>query len=866
MTTRDGRQVATIQSPRAIFSPDGSFVGSFAVVTDITEQKKAEAALRVTQFLLDRAPEGAGWTDSEGNLLYMNEVGCKSLEYTQEELRRMKVQDVVPERYAQMFEEYTRTLRSHGTVTYDSVHIAKSGREFPVEVALNCLEFDGKEYFCAFVRDITDRKRSEEALRESEERYRSLFDGVPIGLYRTTPAGRMLDANDALVRVLGYPDRETLLGANVGDIYFDPEDRQRWQRAVEAESSSRIQSFETRIRRYDGPVIWVRFSFRAFRDEEGRIIRYEGALEDVTDRRLAQEALRSSEERFRALVQNASDMISILDPDGTVRYASPSHQRLLGHGPDDFVGGNFLELVHSEDDPLVANALECLVDLPHENLTIEYRCRHRDGTWRTIESTASNLLGHPAVTGIVLNSHDISDRKRAEERLLHDALHDELTGLPNRALFMDRLWQAMERARREPERLMAVLFLDVDQFKIVNDSLGHLVGDELLIQIAHALSSVLRPMDTIARIGGDEFAILLEGGHDVDAAVNVANRIHERLAAPINLGGHEVFITASIGIAVHTPGVREARGPAARRGHGHVPGQGLRPRRPRGLPPRHAPLRLGPPAARERSAARHRARPDRGSLPAVRGPGNRHGDRRRGPDPLEPSAAGPDPPRRLPDRGGGDRAHHPSRPLRAPAGLPAGPRVADQVPRAPPPAGEREPLEQAVLPVRPERADRRGPGGVGDGARIPGAGDHGRGHHPPRRIGDQPLLAAQVPGRAALPGRLRQGLLLAELPPPLPHGHPEDRPFLRLADRRGGRQSLHRGGDREPRTTSSGWRWWPRGSRRLEQVAKLRGLGCEYGQGFFFSHPVDGDEVEGLITRAVHEWPSPVPFSGRSVS
>jgi diguanylate cyclase (GGDEF)-like protein len=153
----------------------------------------------------------------------------------------------------------------------------------------------------------------------------------------------------------------------------------------------------------------------------------------------------------------------------------------------------------------------------------------------------------------VLNSHDITDRKHAEEKLLHDALHDELTGLPNRALFMDRLRQSMDRSRREPERLTAVLFLDLDRFKIVNDSLGHLVGDDLLIQIAGSLAAALRPSDTIARVGGDEFAILLEGGRDVGDAVRVAERIHERLTAPIVLGSQELFASASIGIAVHTP-------------------------------------------------------------------------------------------------------------------------------------------------------------------------------------------------------------------------------------------------------------------------------------------------------------------------
>jgi len=390
-----------------------------------------------------------------------------------------------------------------------------------------------------------------DALRESEERYRSLFDGVPVGLYRTTPAGQMLDANPALAEILAWPSREELLATNVADIYVDPEDRRLWQKAMEEKGA--VQSFEARVRRFDGKVIWVRFRVQAFRDTDGKILRYEGALEDVTDRRRAEDALRASEERFRALVQNASDMIAVLDPDGTVRYESPSHLRILGVEPDEHLGKNILEIIHPDDCPITEESLRQLVEAPGEIVGIEYRMRDCNGSWRVIESTAANLIDHPAVTGVVLNSHDITDRKRAEQRLLHEALHDELTGLPNRALFMDRLRHAMDRAKREPERLTAVLFLDLDRFKIVNDSLGHLVGDELLIQISGSLSAALRPTDTIARAGGDEFSILLEGGRDASDAVRVAERIHERLTAPINLGGHEVFVTASIGIAVLTP-------------------------------------------------------------------------------------------------------------------------------------------------------------------------------------------------------------------------------------------------------------------------------------------------------------------------
>jgi diguanylate cyclase (GGDEF)-like protein/PAS domain S-box-containing protein len=701
--------------------------------------------------------------------------------------------------------------------------------------------------------------------RKSEERYRSLFDGVPIGLYRTTPAGRMLDGNESLVRILGYPDRETLLGANVGDIYFDPEDRLRWQRIVEAETGSGVRAFEARVRRYDKTVIWVRFSLRVYRDGQGKILRYEGALEDVTDRRRAEEALRASEERFRALVQNASDMIAILELDGTLRYASPSHQRLLGHAAEDLIGDNLLDLVHSEDRPLLANALQCLVDLPDENLTIEYRCRHRDGSWLMIESTASNLLNHPAVTGLVLNSHDITDRKRAEERLLHDALHDELTGLPNRALFMDRLWQAMERAKRDLDRLTAVLFLDIDQFKIVNDSLGHLVGDELLIQIARSLSSVLRPMDTIARIGGDEFAILVEGGRDVDAAVNVADRIHERLAAPINLGGHEVVITASIGIAVHTPDYEK----------------------PEDL-------------LRDADTAMYRAKSSGRACHVVFNRGMHQFVMAR--LQLESDL------RRAVERGQIEVHYQPFVDLATGTVIGLEALVRWNLPR------RGMILPEDFLTVAEET-----------GLIVP-IGDHVilqacrrvrelQLKYPEHRnlrvsvnLSNKQFFLADLDDRVAaaldasglapehLGLEITEGVIIRHAESATSrftrlkalgvqlylddfgkgysslnylHRYPMDilkidRSFVSRIDEEGSNLSIvaaivtlgHQ----------LGMEVVAEGIQSVEHVAKLRGLKCEYGQGFFFSHPVDGDEVESLITRDVRDWPSPVPFAGRSNS
>jgi len=164
------------------------------------------AAQRLTQYLLDRAGEGAFWADSEGRFFYVNEAACSLMGYTREEMLEMRVADILPPEKGNLFQELARKVRHSGAYTFEVTHVRKDGRRFPAEVTLSFLEYQGRECYSAFARDITARKTAEAALRKSEERYHGLFEGVPVGLYRTTPAGRMLDANSALVRILGYPD------------------------------------------------------------------------------------------------------------------------------------------------------------------------------------------------------------------------------------------------------------------------------------------------------------------------------------------------------------------------------------------------------------------------------------------------------------------------------------------------------------------------------------------------------------------------------------------------------------------------------------------------------------------------------------
>ncbi len=430
------------------------------------------------------------------------------------------------------------------------------GASVDVEIVGLPSSFQGRPATQLVIRDVTRRKRAETALRESEERYRSLFEDVPVGVYRISPGGEMLHCNRGVVELLGYPDRERLLGVNTGELYVDPEDLEAWKTMMRFEGH--VTDFEVRIRRFDGSKVWVRSHTSAIREggvpseggKRNRVVGYRGTVENITDRKRAEDALRTSEERFRSLVQNASDMISILDAAAQIVYLSPASQRVMGFQPSDRLGAHGFEHIHPKDLPRVQVMFDELLGKPGKSLRAEYRMRHAKGSWRVLESNMTNLLHNPAVCGVVINSRDVSDRKRAEDRLLHDALHDALTALPNRTLFMDRLAHCIDRRSRLASYRCAVLFLDLDRFKMVNDSLGHAVGDQLLIQVSGRLKSCLRPSDTLARLGGDEFAVLLDDVKDASNAVRVAKRIHTELEVPFTLEGREVYSTASIGIAL----------------------------------------------------------------------------------------------------------------------------------------------------------------------------------------------------------------------------------------------------------------------------------------------------------------------------
>jgi diguanylate cyclase (GGDEF)-like protein/PAS domain S-box-containing protein len=277
----------------------------------------------------------------------------------------------------------------------------------------------------------------------------------------------------------------------------------------------------------------------------------EGALlaEDLHRRR--------SEARFRALLEHSSDLIAVLDRTGMIVYESPAIEEVLGYRVEDVVGTHFDLLVRPSDRARLMQVVESADAGVGKSGTIECSLRSRTGEWLQFEIHHRNLLSEESVQGIVLNCRDISERKLYEDQLAHQAFHDPVTGLANRALFADRVGHALARASRE-ESTVGVIFIDLDDFKTINDSLGHASGDAVLQEVAHRLRAAVRPTDTVARFGGDEFAVLVEEVQRSQEAVDVAERVLEGLGEPIDMGEKELIVNASIGLCLTSDGAADA--------------------------------------------------------------------------------------------------------------------------------------------------------------------------------------------------------------------------------------------------------------------------------------------------------------------
>jgi diguanylate cyclase (GGDEF)-like protein/PAS domain S-box-containing protein len=390
-------------------------------------------------------------------------------------------------------------------------------------------------------------------LPKSEARYSTVADAAFDAIVAIAPDGVVQWFNRGAERMFGYKAEE-VIGRPV--TLLMPE---RYRDLCVATLHRDLRTGQARVvggttelvgLHQDGSEFPIEMSLGETHENGKRL--FTAVIREVTERKEVEKVIKESEECFRSLVQYASDIITILKTDGTVRYVSPAVERVMGYKPEEQVGTSAFGSVHPDDRERALATFAEVLKKPGLHPLLEFRVLHRDGSWRNLEHVANNLLDDPAVRGVVVNSRDVTERMALEEQLRHQAFHDPLTGLPNRALFIDRLEHALALAHRRGTKV-AVLFTDLDNFKVINDSVGHAAGDQLLIAIAERLKACVRPEDTAARLGGDEFAILVEGVTGVGEVVRIAERMAEMWQLPFDLEEQGVFATASTGIAINDP-------------------------------------------------------------------------------------------------------------------------------------------------------------------------------------------------------------------------------------------------------------------------------------------------------------------------
>jgi Amt family ammonium transporter len=380
------------------------------------------------------------------------------------------------------------------------------------------------------------------------QQYQSIFHNAVEGIFLTSPDGKYLDVNPSLAKMYGFQSPEELKN-HFRDIknqlYVDPQRRDEFIRILERDK--KVIGFESLVRKKDGAFIWITENARAVHGDNGEIHYYEGTVMDISDRKQAEKDLEEQRAYFSQLFANSPQAIIIIDTKRNVVNCNKGFEALFGYRAVDVIGFGMRTFIVPEH---LLSECESVRHSILEGKTVQcetYRS-HRNGQLIPVSMIGFPIWVGPAINGIIYIYQDISERKSFEQQITHQAFHDALTGLPNRALFAERLERALERSRRRPELYFAVLMIDLDKFKAVNDSLGHPAGDQLLVEMSQRLAHCVRSVDTVARLGGDEFAIILEEFTSKKELLKIARRMHSWLCEPLNLYGKDLTPGASIGI------------------------------------------------------------------------------------------------------------------------------------------------------------------------------------------------------------------------------------------------------------------------------------------------------------------------------
>ena len=575
---RDGTRFPALLVDSGFYTEAGELVGIIGVTTDLTELRSAEQARleaeRRFQAVIDgeiaarlEAAEAAAKTEARWKALVSQSAdvaliadgATKTITYVspsvtrlfgwqpEELLGRPAASVVHPDDLARVGEAYQGVKENPGShPTVDLRLACADGTYRWVEETLSDLvDEPGIEGIVGNIRDITERRAAELALRRRDRVTRALAAKASDVAMVISPSGRVRYSNPNASKVRMAAEGETL--PTEGFEHVHPDDREAVQTTMAGLTVSGASAcVRYRRRGIDGSWRWVEHivtNCMSDPDIRGMIVN----LREITEQVEAEKALRSSESRYRLIAETAQEGILTCDLEGHTLYANQKMADLLGRSLPELYTMAPLELAPPELRPEITRRLGDRLTRVAE--CFELPLTRGDGSQRVLRVATSPLIDDGCHIGSLAMISDITDARAAERDLHYRAFHDPLTGLANRALLLERTQKALDRPAAAPDDLPAVLLADVDQFKLVNDSLGHASGDELLIEVARRWERVLRPEDTLARIGGDEFVVLCADG---DRSRLIAEKLRQALNEPIELSGRPVAVSASIGIAVAT--------------------------------------------------------------------------------------------------------------------------------------------------------------------------------------------------------------------------------------------------------------------------------------------------------------------------